>query len=119
MKRMIGLLLAAAMTLNFAGCASGSASGAAESAPSAEKKTYKVAIVQQLDHASLDEIANAVKAELDVLAEKNGVTIEYTLDSGNNDPTVLKQLGDQAVASKADAIIPIATLAAQTMVALQ
>ena len=117
MKRMIGLLLAAAMTLNFAGCASGSASGAAESAPSAEKKTYKVAIVQQLDHASLDEIANAVKAELDALAEKNGVTIEYTLDSGNNDPTVLKQLGDQAVASKADAIIPIATLAAQTMAA--
>ena len=31
-------------------------------------KTYKVAIIKQLDHASLDEIANAIAAELDKIA---------------------------------------------------
>ena len=72
-----------------------------------------LAIVKQLDHASLDEIANAVEAELDKIAEDNNVTIHYELYSGQNDQTTLKQIGDQAVADGVDAIIPIATLAAQ------
>ena len=77
------------------------------------KEIYNVAIVKQLDHASLDEIANAVEAELDKIAEDNNVTIHYELYSGQNDQTTLKQIGDQAVADGVDAIIPIATLAAQ------
>jgi len=76
-------------------------------------KTYKVAIIKQLDHASLDEIANAVAAELDKIAADNGVTIEYDITSGQNDQTILKQLSDQAIADQVDAIIPIATTAAQ------
>lgn len=77
------------------------------------QKIYNVAIVKQLDHASLDEIANAVEAELDKIAEDNNVAIYYELYSGQNDQTTLKQIGDQAVADGVDAIIPIATLAAQ------
>ena len=76
-------------------------------------KTYKVAIIKQLDHASLDEIANAVAAELDKIAADNNVTIEYDITSGQNDQTILKQLSDQAIADQVDAIIPIATTAAQ------
>ena len=57
-----------------------------------------------------DEIANAVEAELDKIAEDNNVTIHYELYSGQNDQTTLKQIGDQAVADGVDAIIPIATL---------
>lgn len=80
-----------------------------------EKKddVLKVAIVKQLDHASLDEIANAITAELDAIAEANGITIEYEVYSGQNDQTVIKQITDQAVSDGVDAIIPIATLAAQ------
>ena len=33
-----------------------------------EAPAYKVAIIKQLDHASLDEIANAVAARLDEIA---------------------------------------------------
>ncbi|MFR7894773.1 MAG: hypothetical protein ACLU38_12600 [Dysosmobacter sp.] len=33
-------------------------------------KTYKVAVIKQLDHASLDEIANAVTAELDQICRR-------------------------------------------------
>ena len=79
----------------------------------AEKLCDKVAIIKQLDHASLDEIANAVAAELDKIAADNNVTIEYDITSGQNDQTILKQLSDQAIADQVDAIIPIATTAAQ------
>ena len=41
--------------------------------------------------------------------------IDYDIYSGQNDQTTLKQIGDQAIADGVDAIIPIATLAAQVM----
>ena len=41
--------------------------------------------------------------------------MEYEVYSGQGDQSVLKQIGDQAVADGVDAIIPIATLAAQVM----
>ena len=117
MKTAASALLALTMTA----CGTDTAAGQpAESGASAaeEKTVYKVAVVKQLDHASLDEIANAITAELDRLAEENGVTIEYgSVYSGQNDQTTLQQIGSQAIADNVDAIIPIATLAAQTMTA--
>ena len=71
-----------------------------------------VAIIKQMDHASLDEIANAIEAELDAIAGREGITIKYNTTSGQGDQTILKQLGDQAIADKVDVIIPIATTAA-------
>ena len=41
------------------------------------------------------------------------MTIEYTTTSGQGDQTILMQLADQAIADGVDAIIPIATTAAQ------
>ena len=86
-KKVVSVLLAAAMTTTLvAGCGS---TGAADTAAdtSAEETTestddteadaeetanagatYKVAVVKQMDHASLDEIANAVEEELDAIA---------------------------------------------------
>ena len=78
-----------------------------------EAPAYKVAIIKQLDHASLDEIANAVAARLDEIAAEKGVTITYEITSGQGDQSVLKQLSDQAIADGVNAIIPIATTAAQ------
>ena len=76
---------------------------------------YKVAIVKQMDHASLDEIANAVAAQLDAITAKEGVAITYEIYSGQGDQSTLMQIGDQVVAEGVDAIIPVATLAAQVM----
>ena len=136
-KKVVSVLLAAAMTTTLvAGCGStGAADTAADTsaeettestddteadAADAEETanagaTYKVAVVKQMDHASLDEIANAVEEELDAIAAKNGVTIEYETYSGQGDQSTLTQIGTQAVADGVDAIIPIATLAAQVM----
>ena len=68
-----------------------------------------------MDHASLDEIANAVCEELDQLAQDNGVTIEYEVYSGQGDQSVLNQIGTQVIADGVDVVIPVATLAAQVM----
>ena len=112
--KFLTLTLAGAMTLSLAACGSKTDNGGSDAQQESENgKTYKVAVIKQLDHASLDEIANAITAELDKLAADNGVTIEYEVTSGQNDPTILKQLSDQAIADNVDAIVPIATSAAQ------
>ena len=120
MKKLLTLTLACAMTLSLAACGSKAEPSADSSvdqntaAPTeTDAKTYKVAVIKQLDHASLDEIANAVTAELDQISADKNVKIEYEVTSGQGDQTILKQLSDQAIADGVDAIIPIATTAAQ------
>ena len=112
MKKLIRKLFMAILCVAMvAGCSSNTSSGD----DTEEKASYKIAIVKQLDHASLDEIANAIEAQLDKIAEDNDVTITYELFSGQNDQSVLQQIGEQVVSEDYDAIIPIATLAAQVM----
>ena len=112
MKKLFTLALAGVMILSLAACGAKDPqpdSGTDGSTP----RSFRVAIIKQLDHASLDEIANAVTAELDKIAADNGVTIEYEVTSGQGDQTILKQLSDQAIADGVNAIVPIATTAAQ------
>ena len=117
-KNIIKKITAAVLSLSllFALAACGNTAGSSSGGSSSEaQESYKVAIVKQMDHPSLDEIANAVAAELDALAAAGGVTIEYEVYSGQGDQTILKQIGDQAIVDRVDAIIPIATTAAQVM----
>ncbi len=131
MKKFVAVMTAAAMLTSLSACgASASTASAASSAAestassaasdsttgsSADATTYKVAIVQQLDHTSLDEIRTAIEAELDAKAAEKGITIEYKDFNGQNDATTLNQIGTQVVSDGYDAVIPIATLAAQCM----
>lgn len=136
-KKAVSILLTMAMTVAaLSGCGStaGTEEASTDSAQDAEQAeaaaetsgeeaasgeaeggAYKVAVVKQMDHASLDEIANAVCEELDQLAQENGVTIEYEVYSGQGDQSVLNQIGTQVIADGVDAVIPVATLAAQVM----
>ena len=136
LKKLFALVLALAMVLSLVAC--GSKSGDADTDTDAETpasedaemiggtdeptdiavthNAIKIAIVQQLDHASLDEIRLAIEAELDAQAAEKGIEITYAEFNGQNDPTVLAQIGSQIVDGGYDAVIPIATLAAQTMV---
>lgn len=133
-KRMVSMLVAVAMvTVMVSGCGNTSSGETSEGADNTEKAveedtdsaeaenntdskdSYKIGVVKQMDHASLDEIANAVCAELDKIAADNGVTIEYEVQSGQGDQSVLTQIGTQFISDEMDAIIPIATLAAQVM----
>ena len=131
MKKVISLVLSVMMMLTmFAGCkASGTAETAATTAAPTSATTaetaadttpaaqeFNVAIVQQLDHASLDEIRTAIVAQLQAQAEEKGVKVNIQEFNGQNDATVLNQIGAQVVGDGVDLIIPIATLAAQCMV---
>lgn len=105
-KKILAAVLVIAMLCCLAACG-------------AEKKddTYKVAIIKLMDHASLDEIANAVESELVALGEKNGKTVECEIYSGQGDQSTIKQIADQAIADGVDAIVPIATMTAQVAAA--
>ena len=118
MKKVICVLTSILMLLSLlAGCASSApAATEAAEAPALDSKTVKVAIVQQLDHSSLDEIRTAVKAKLTALADEQGITLEISEYNGQNDASTLNQIGADIVGDKVDLIIPIATLAAQCMV---
>ena len=66
MKKLICVMLTAILVLSlFAGCGA-----------TADDGVYKIAIVQQLDHASLNEIRAAIEAELDRIAAEKGIQIE-------------------------------------------
>lgn len=140
LKKLLALLLALSMCLALAACGAGSdtttsdsdasdgeadttvtddstdSTDSSDAEESSAATSYKIAIVQQMDHASLDEIRLAIEAELDALAESKGIEITYEEFNGQNDSTILSQIGSQIVDGGYDAIIPIATLAAQTMV---
>lgn len=103
MKKVIGLILAAVMALSLCTTAF------------AQKESVKIAIVQQLDHPSLDEIRTAAQAKLADIAKETGTEIEVKEFNGQNDTSILNQIGAQVAQDGYDAVIPIATLAAICM----
>ena len=103
MKKLICVMLTVILALScFTACSQKEDDG-----------VINVAIIQQLDHSSLDEIRLAIQAELDAIAAEKGVTVEYKHFNGQNDTTILGQISAQVVADGYDVIIPIATVAAQ------
>ena len=103
MKKLISVMLTALMIVSlFAGCGA-----------KADDGVIHIAIIQQLDHSSLDEIRLAAQAEIDRIAAEKGVKVEYKHFNGQNDTSVLAQIGTQVVSDGYDLILPIATLAAQ------
>ena len=118
MKKFLAIILTIAMALSMTAC--GSAAPAETTAPAETAQTatdaaetYNVAIIQQLDHSSLDEIRTAIEAQLKALAEEKGVEIAISYENGQNDTSMLTQIATDVVADQPDMIIPIATLAAQ------
>ena len=83
----------------------------------AEDNSYKVGIVQFVDHASLNQIADNLEKGLDALGEEKGVTFDYadTVYNGQADATTLNQIAAQLVSDEVDVIVAIATPAAQIM----
>lgn len=119
MKKFTAAALSLTMMAGLAACSGGSSSASSGAAPAPAVSgsetggtAIKVAVVKQMDHASLDEIANAITARLDEIAAEQGITIDYgQVYSGQGDETILNQIGAQVVADGVDVIIPVATTA--------
>ncbi len=131
---MISMCMAAAL---LAGCSNSSTDTAAESqsteAASTEEASeetseetasddatvsasYKVGIVQYMDHASLNQITEYVEKELDAKGEELGATFEYAdyFINGQGDSTIISQGLAQLKDDGVDAVVCIATPTALT-----
>ncbi len=106
MKKAISLILAILMLTGLAGCAAGGN----------DDGICRIAIIQHMDHSSLDEIRNAVIAELERSAKEQGATIDIKTFNAQNDFSLLNQICTEVASEGYDAVIPIATPAAQAMV---
>ena len=58
----------------------------------------------------MNEIRDAIFAELDAKAAELSLTISYEDFNGNNDTSTLSQIGAQILADQYDAIIPIGSM---------
>ena len=121
MKKFLTASLSMAMAVSLSACTGAGSAGSSVSNSSSSPdgssggESYKIAVVRQLDHASMNEIQEAIIAELEAKEAELGISIEYGDFNGNNDPSTLNQIGAQILADGYDAIIPIGTLAAQQM----
>lgn len=124
-KKMIACLLTGALAVAaLAGCGGAAGDNAdADKSVSAQNEsagdgtTYTVGIVQYVDDASLNQIAKAVKEELDAKGKELGVTFDYEdhTYNGQGDSTVMNQIASDLVNDNVDIIVPIATPVAMVM----
>ena len=100
------------------GAASGSASSAAVSSSAAASgsaaaagETFKVGIVNYVDHASLNQIVESVESRLDAIGKEKGVTFDYAdyYANAQADQSNLNQIGADLVADGVDVIVAVAT----------
>ena len=99
--------------------ASSSTAAASTGAASAAGQTFKVGIVNYVDHASLNQIVESVESRLDELGKEKGVTFDYGdyYANAQADQTNLNQIGADLVADGVDVIVAVATPTAATMLA--
>jgi ABC-type uncharacterized transport system, periplasmic component len=74
-------------------------------------KKVKIAIVQPMDHPSLNQIRETIISELQ--AQGMGDKIEIVTKNANGDMSLLPSIMQEVVSDKVDMIVPIATPAAQ------
>ena len=103
--------------LGLTGCG-GAASSTASTAASSEAassavagETFKVGIVNYVDHASLNQIVASVESRLDELGKEKGVTFDYAdyYANAQADQSNLNQIGADLVADGVDVIVAVAT----------
>ena len=91
----------AVSALALTGCggsaSSTTASSAAASAAAEGGQTFKVGIVNYVDHASLNQIVASVESRLDEVAKEKGVTFDYAdyYANAQADQSNLNQIGDR------------------------
>ncbi len=106
LKRTGTALLSAAMLLGLTACSNDSKS---------DKADYTVGICNYVDDASLNQIADNIKSQLNKLAENDGKTIEIKYDNPNADSTVMNQIISNYIADDVDVMVGIATPVAMAM----
>ena len=110
----------AVSALALTGCGGAASSASTSTAASSEAassavagETFKVGIVNYVDHASLNQIVASVESRLDELGKEKGVTFDYAdyYANAQADQSNLNQIGADLVADGVDVIVAGATAA--------
>ncbi|MBQ2049176.1 MAG: ABC transporter substrate-binding protein [Spirochaetales bacterium] len=109
MKKAVVVLLVLVLAVSAAFCGGGKESA------SSEKKTYTVGICNFVDDASLNQICDNIRSELDEIARKRGVEIRIKYDNCNADANVMSQIIANFIADKVDVMVGVATPVAMQM----
>ena len=111
-KKILAVLMAAGMTLSLAACGSSSDSTDKSTDNGSDSgKTYKIGILQQLEHAALDE---ATKGFEDACTEKFGEgNVKFDLQNGQGEQANCATIANNFVADNVDLILANATTALQ------
>ncbi len=123
LKKFAAYALSAVFALSALSACSGGPSSAAP-APSAsvsaagagdsgDLREVTVGLIQLMEHPSLDEIRAAIEARLAEKAAENGLSVKVDYQNGQGDPSTINTICQQFVGDEVDAIIAIATPAAQ------
>lgn len=114
MKKLFSLLLALMLLATLAACGNDSPQ-AGNNADADADKTYTVGLLQLVEHPSLDEIRTAIIDEIAARGYADVIKIDYA--NGQNDQSTMNTIAQKFIANQVDAIVPIATLSAQSVAA--
>lgn len=109
MKKILTLILAAALMISFAGC------GNEPEADQSGVKTYKIGICNYVDDASLNQIVDNIKSRLGEIEKAENVKFDILYDNCNADANVLEQIIANFVAENVDLMVGVATPVAMAM----
>jgi len=111
MKRVLAIVIAAAMLLCLAACGEKK-----EEAPQPEKQTsFKVGVCNYVDDASLNQIYENISNQLAAKGQELGVEFEILYQNCNADAQVLNQIISNFIAEEVDLMVGIATPVAMAM----
>lgn len=119
MKKFIALFTSALLALSvLTACGSAASSGTTSTASSvlsgSEGKTeFSIGLIQLVEHPSLDEIRTAFTQQIEDEAAKLGISVSIDYKNAQNDSTLINSICRQFVDDGVDAIVAIATPAAQ------
>lgn len=122
MKKIIALVLTAAVAI-MSGCsaatsssvAAGSTSSAESSETIHQAEPVVIAIIQPMDHPSLNQIRDTIIDELDAIGLTGAIKIECR--NANGDASMLPTIMSELIGNGTDILVPIATGTAQTAAA--
>ena len=113
-KKVLAVILGAAMAMSLGACGSSGGSGnSASGQDSSGEKTYTIGISQFAEHGSLDNCREGFIEGLKEEGIEEGKNLTIEVKNAAADQGTAKQISDTFVSDKVDLICAIATLSAQ------
>ena len=114
MKKIAAMALSLLAVAGFTACGSGNGNASSGSS-AASGKEYTVGICNYVDDASLNQIVDNIKAQLEAIGKEQGVTFKVDYDNCNADANLMSQIIANFIADDVDLMVGVATPVAMAM----